>query len=88
MDQLDGRQTGVEGQGNPEEWTGRKPGRPVAILRTAEVLEVVGLSRTTIWRRVQAGDFPAPIRLGPAGSRAVGWRSEEVEEWVRSRSAA
>ena len=88
MDQLDVEQTDVNGQGYPDGFTEKRSVRPRAILRTAEVLEVVGLSRTTIWRRVQAGDFPAPIRLGPAGSRAVGWRSEEVEEWVRSRPAA
>ena len=88
MEQMDQKQTDVTGQGRPDGSIAKKSVRPRAILRTAEVLELLGLSRTTIWRRVQAGDFPAPIRLGPPGSRAIGWRSEEVEEWVRSRSAA
>ena len=34
------------------------------ILRIPEVVEITGLSRTTIWRRVKSGDFPAPVRLG------------------------
>ena len=88
MEQMDLKHSGGTEQRYPDGSMAKKSVRPRAILRTAEVLELIGLSRTTIWRRVQAGDFPAPIRLGPAGSRAVGWRSEEVEEWVRSRPAA
>ena len=57
------------------------------ILRTKDVLNVVGFARTTLWRRVKSGDFPQPVRLGgAAGSRAVGWRSGEVERWL-SRNA-
>ena len=54
------------------------------ILRTRAVLELMGLSRTSLWRRVRAGDFPAPVRLGGRGSRAVGWRRVEVERWLEA----
>ena len=30
------------------------------------------------------GDFPAPVRLGGRGSRAVGWRRVEVERWLEA----
>ena len=53
-----------------------------AILRTPAVLTLIGLSRTSLWRRVPAGDFPAPVRLGGQGSRAVGWRRADVERWL------
>ena len=53
-----------------------------AILRTPAVLALIGLSRTSLWRRVRAGDFPAPVRLGGHGSRAVGWRRADVERWL------
>ena len=53
-----------------------------AILRTQAVLALIGLSRTSLWRRVRAGDFPAPVRLGGEGSRAVGWRRADVERWL------
>ena len=53
-----------------------------AILRVPAVLELIGLSRTSLWRRVRAGDFPAPVRLGGRGSRAVGWRRADVERWL------
>ena len=58
------------------------------ILRTAEVLVATGLGRTTLWRRVKSGDFPAPIRLGGAGSRAVGWRRTEIQAWIDERPRA
>lgn len=67
------------------------PSRPVPatlgprILRIQEVTQRVGLGRSSLWRMVKEGHFPAPCRLG---SRAVGWRDIEVDEWVRRREAA
>ena len=58
------------------------------ILRTPAVLALIGLSRTSLWRRVRAGDFPAPVRLGGEGSRAVGWRREDVEQWLAALPTA
>ena len=55
------------------------------ILRTPEVVRVTGLSKTTIWRRVRSGDFPAPVKLGSPDSRSIGWRQEEIEKWIESR---
>lgn len=55
------------------------------ILRARQVCEVIGLSRTTLWRRVRDGQFPKPIRLGP---NAVGWRASVVFEWLDDREAA
>ena len=59
-----------------------------AILRTPTVLALIGLSRTSLWRRVRAGDFPAPVRLGGEGSRAVGWHRGDVERWLSELSKA
>ena len=55
------------------------------ILREPEVLERVGISRSTLYRWIKSGDFPEPVQLGPPGSRAKGWIEEEIEEWLRSR---
>ena len=55
------------------------------IVRTSEVLEATGLSRTTLWRLVNSGDFPQPLKLS---SQARGWRIEDVEAWLEARSAA
>ena len=34
------------------------------LLRPKEVMERMGWSRTTLWRRVRAGEFPAPVSTG------------------------
>ncbi len=53
------------------------------VVRLPDVLARVGLSRSTLWRLIKAGQFPKPIKLG---GRAVGWIEEEIDEWIASRS--
>ena len=55
------------------------------IRRLAEVLEVTGLGRSSLYERAKAGDFPAPVRLAGEPSRAVGWHRPEVNDWIASR---
>ena len=55
------------------------------ILRVAEVPKVTGLGRSSLYERMKAGDFPAPVRLGGERSRAVGWRRSEVNDWIEGR---
>jgi prophage regulatory protein len=43
----------------------------------------VPFSATTLWRKIKAGEFPAPIKLGPS---ITAWRGEEIEEWVQSHN--
>ena len=57
---------------------------PEALLRAATVVQVTGLSSSTINRRVNAGTFPAPVRLG---ARCTRWKSAEVAEWCRTVGA-
>lgn len=47
-----------------------------------DLVDMLGIPKTSLRRLVDAGDFPAPISLGP---RSIGWRAEEVEEWLESR---
>ena len=60
----------------------------IRILRQADVTRLTGLSRTTIWRRVQDGSFPPPIRLGPPSTRAKGWRQTDLQDWFDSLQPA
>lgn len=46
--------------------------------RMREVLRMTALSRSTLYRRIADGTFPAPVSLG--GS-AKGWRRSDLEEW-------
>jgi len=57
-------------------------GPPTRMIRFGEVIERTGLSRTTIWRKVRGGEFPAPVQLGV---NSVGWPEHEVEDWRNSR---
>ncbi len=51
------------------------PGR--RILRAKAVMRRMGWSRTTLWRRVRAGEFPAPVKTG---ENINGWFDDEVDE--------
>ena len=53
-----------------------------SILRLPQVKDRTGLSRSTIYLRMQEGAFPQPINIG---ARAVGWLSSEVDEWLSER---
>ncbi len=55
------------------------------LLRLPEVIQRIGLRRTTIYDRVAAGTFPAPVRLT---ERAVAWRESEVDSWIEARPSA
>ena len=47
------------------------------INRKSEVLSRTGLSKTTLYARINSGLFPPPISLGP---RAVGFVQHEVDQ--------
>lgn len=51
------------------------------ILRRRQVEERTGLSRSTIYRRMQAGTFPPAI---PLGGRLVGWRAADIEWFLEN----
>lgn len=55
---------------------------PDAMLRFADVTVRTGLSRTTLWRKISAGTFPAPIQLS---ENSVGWPEHLIVEWLESR---
>ena len=52
------------------------------VLRLPDVKSRVGLSRSTIYLAISNGSFPRPIALG---KRAVGWRENDIDEWLNER---
>ncbi len=50
------------------------------LLRLPSVEALTGLSKSEIYRRIKAGQFPQPIKLG---ARAVAWPSAQVEVWIK-----
>lgn len=55
------------------------------IIRLPAVLQLTGLSRSTLYELDKAGAFPGKVRLS---SRSVGWVEEEVRSFIRDRIAA
>lgn len=52
------------------------------VWKYSTVIEVTGISRSSLWRLIKRENFPRPIKLG-AGS--VGFISGEVMSWIKSR---
>jgi prophage regulatory protein len=46
---------------------------------------LIPYSPATLWRRVKAGEFPAPTKISP---RISAWRIEEVKAWLKSNPDA
>lgn len=67
---------------SPEPIDARPRGR---FLRLPDVKAETGLSRATIYRLESRGDFPARDHLS---ARAVGWWSEDIDNWKASRRRA
>ncbi|MDB5575149.1 MAG: AlpA family transcriptional regulator [Bradyrhizobium sp.] len=51
------------------------------IIRLKAVLKRTGLSRSTMYRKVEQGTFPKQIRIS---ERCVGWRESAIEAWLRN----
>lgn len=49
------------------------------IIRLKTVLARTGLSRSTLYRKIADGTFPAQIRISVHGA---GWRESSVEHWM------
>lgn len=57
----------------------------LSILRLPAVQARTGLARSTIYLKVEQGQFPKPIKLG---ARAVGWTSDSIDRWIDGRVRA
>jgi prophage regulatory protein len=51
------------------------------LLRYEDIEKILTVSRSTIFRMIRNGEFPAPIRISGGTSR---WRMSDVKAWVRS----
>ena len=58
------------------------------LLRLPQVEAAVGYRRSTLYRLIRRGDFPAPISLGGSKGRASAWIEEEVNDWIQKRITA
>lgn len=54
---------------------------PLRLMRLGEVLDLTGLSRATLYRKIAAGTFPRQHKIA---DRCCGWRAGEVDVWLRN----
>ena len=52
------------------------------LIRLKELINLVGLSKTTIYRMIAEGTFPRQI---PLGCRVVVWNETEVNSWIEKQ---
>ena len=57
---------------------------PAGVLRVGAVLALVGLSRASVYRLMDANQFPRPVQLSKG---AVAWRASDVATWLRNRTS-
>lgn len=56
------------------------------LLRAAEVMKRLGISRTTLWRLEKADpSFPRRVQVS---SNIVGWNEASIEKWLKTRPPA
>lgn len=51
------------------------------ILRIKAVLQRTGLSRSTMYRKMQNGTFPRNVQIS---TRCAGWRESAIGAWLRN----
>ncbi|MDH1341875.1 helix-turn-helix transcriptional regulator [Ectopseudomonas oleovorans] len=57
-----------------------------SLIRLPEVLKRTGLSRASVYRLMDAGDFPAKRKLmGTARSSPICFSANEVQAWINKR---
>ena len=54
------------------------------LLRMAEVVERTGLSRSTLYRLIGAGEFPEPVQVG---LQRIGFIEAEINDWLEKKIA-
>lgn len=54
------------------------------LIRIQTVINLTGMSRSTIWRKVKAKTLPQPVRLGDS---SAAWLLDEIESWIDERVA-
>jgi predicted DNA-binding transcriptional regulator AlpA len=51
------------------------------LLKTRDVIDTLGISRSTLYSGIKAGIIPAPLKL-TAGKRANFWRKADIQSVI------
>jgi prophage regulatory protein len=58
------------------------------LLRIGDVMNRCGVGRSFIYKHVNLGTFPAPVKLSPGRRGPVAWRESDINAWIESRQLA
>lgn len=51
------------------------------LIRLAEVMNLTGLSRASVYNYIKAGIFPPPAKFGKSSL----WEFSEIQDWINKR---
>lgn len=75
-------------QGSDRPWAESSPGSAVpalpetGFLRLSEILKFIPISKSSWWKGIKAGKYPAGIKLS---SRTTAWRAEDIRALIKRR---
>lgn len=52
------------------------------VLRMPDILALLGISKATLYRMVEEGQFPAPFKIS---QRLNGWRLSDIQAWENNQ---
>lgn len=55
------------------------------VVNLQELIAILGISKSTLYRLIDAGSFPKPFKLGV---RLNAWRVETIETWLMTKGGA
>ena len=67
---------------------GQAPQGGTTLLRGSAVFGPTGrtgLGKTSVYAMMRTGEFPRPVAIS---ERAVAWKSDDIDNWINSRSVA
>jgi len=59
--------------------------KPIRLLRQREVSDRTGLAKSTLYRKIAAGEFPRPVQISEG---TVAWPDYAVDGWVAAQLRA
>lgn len=57
----------------------------LSLIRPKKLAKVLGMSEAFIWKLRSEGELPPPVIIGRGPKAAIGWREEDIAEWIKSR---
>ncbi|WP_114633425.1 AlpA family transcriptional regulator [Vibrio splendidus] len=60
----------------------KQPPTTSRLMRLKEVIQITGISRSSLYKYLNEGKFPPPVSLG---ARSVAWVDHEIQAWITTK---